>query len=88
MAVLGQGRHSDHVRYTSADTPIADKAANPAEFSVGPCSGSPRAHFSIRRPEFGGKQGKRRPRPTSLAQPISLLTPRQMLQPHNRIDPS
>ena len=39
MAVLGQGRHSDHVRYTSADTPIADKAANPAEFSVGPVSG-------------------------------------------------
>lgn len=38
MAVQGLGRHSDHFRYTSADTPIADKATNPAEFSVGPAA--------------------------------------------------
>ena len=39
MAVLDPGRHSDHFRYTSADTPIADKTENPAEFSVRPVSG-------------------------------------------------
>ena len=39
MAVLDPVRHSDHFRYTSADTLIADKTENPAEFSVRPVSG-------------------------------------------------